>query len=75
MIMKFHENTGIPAVVNTSLNGGGEPIVESPYDLLMFVKKRSMIDYVIINGKYLINNTYLNNPFRNTIFTNPCFSQ
>ncbi len=32
MISKFHELTGVPAVLNTSFNDRGEPIVMSPQD-------------------------------------------
>lgn len=55
VIMDFYKKTGIPAVVNTSLNGGGEPIVESLKDLFVFVKDKEDIDFVVLNGKYLVS--------------------
>ena len=32
LITRFHELTGVPLVLNTSCNGAGEPMVESPHD-------------------------------------------
>ena len=34
LLEEFHALTGIPLLVNTSLNGAGEPIVETPEDAL-----------------------------------------
>lgn len=34
MISEFHRLTGVPMVVNTSLNIKGEPIAETPHDAL-----------------------------------------
>jgi len=52
LLISFEKKTGIPALLNTSLNDAGESIVESPRDALnMFCK--SKIDYLIINN-YLI---------------------
>ena len=34
LISAFAEETGVPAVLNTSLNARGEPIVEAPIDAL-----------------------------------------
>src|SRR5205809_914002 len=36
LLGKFFERTGCPVVLNTSFNGPGEPIVESPADALNF---------------------------------------
>jgi carbamoyltransferase len=36
VLRAFHERTGIPMVLNTSFNGPGEPIVESPMDAIRF---------------------------------------
>ncbi|MDC2963853.1 hypothetical protein OA067_02980 [Gammaproteobacteria bacterium] len=36
LVSEFKELTGIPIVLNTSFNGPGEPIVESPSDALSF---------------------------------------
>lgn len=32
VLTRFHELTGTPVLMNTSFNGPGEPIVESPHD-------------------------------------------
>jgi carbamoyltransferase len=34
LISKFYEKSGIPLVLNTSFNGKGEPVVESPSDAI-----------------------------------------
>jgi carbamoyltransferase len=34
LISRFHEITGVPILLNTSFNGPGEPIVETPLDAL-----------------------------------------
>ena len=36
LLQNFHELSGVPVVLNTSFNGPGEPIVESPHDALKF---------------------------------------
>jgi carbamoyltransferase len=52
VLEKFHERTGIPIVMNTSLNGPGEPIVETPEDALNFFQ-RSSLD-VLYLGPYVV---------------------
>ncbi|MGH3159791.1 MAG: carbamoyltransferase C-terminal domain-containing protein, partial [Streptosporangiaceae bacterium] len=32
VLQEFHELTGVPIVLNTSFNGRGEPLIESPVD-------------------------------------------
>ena len=50
LIQRFHELTGIPVVLNTSLNGPGEPIVERPGDALdLFL--RQDIDVLYLAGR------------------------
>jgi carbamoyltransferase len=34
LISKFYEKTGVPVLLNTSFNGGHEPMVETPYDAI-----------------------------------------
>ncbi|MBU0468233.1 MAG: carbamoyltransferase [Candidatus Omnitrophica bacterium] len=52
LISYFHERTGVPVVINTSLNRRGEPMICSPEDaLLMF--KESGLDYLAM-GDFLI---------------------
>ncbi|MBU4487668.1 MAG: hypothetical protein KKI13_01180, partial [Candidatus Omnitrophica bacterium] len=48
----FHEKTGLPVLINTSLNRRGEPMICSPDDALnMFYG--SGLEYLIM-GNYLI---------------------
>ena len=50
LLQKFHKRTGVPILLNTSFNVGGEPIVETPDDAInTFVN--SNIDYLVI-GNY-----------------------
>ena len=50
MLEAFEQMTKVPVVMNTSLNGRGEPIVESPEDAIqMFVK--SELDALYIDGR------------------------
>jgi carbamoyltransferase len=49
LLQAFHELSGIPVVLNTSFNGPGEPIVESPSDALRFFVN-SELDALFING-------------------------
>ena len=52
VIKNFYQKTGIPVVINTSLNRRGEPMVCSPKDaLLMF--KESGLEYLAI-GDFLV---------------------
>ena len=52
LISYFHERTGVPVVINTSLNRRGEPMICSPQDaLLMF--KESGLDHLAM-GEFLI---------------------
>jgi carbamoyltransferase len=50
LIKKFYEITGIPMVLNTSLNGMNETILETEEDAMEFFKKSS-IDAMVISGK------------------------
>lgn len=52
LISEFYRRTGVPAVLNTSFNLSGEPIVESPADALSAFL-RSGMDYLAIED-YLI---------------------
>lgn len=53
LIVKFQERTGIPAVLNTSFNVRGEPIVCSPTDAVMAFFSTGL-DALII-GNYVIS--------------------
>ncbi len=52
MIKYFYEKTGMPVVLNTSLNIKGEPIVNTPEEAIAFFKKTD-VDYLAI-GVYLV---------------------
>jgi carbamoyltransferase len=49
MIKAFHRLSGVPVVLNTSLNGPGEPIVETPEQALAFFIN-SELDALYMNG-------------------------
>lgn len=49
LLEHFDKETGVPVVMNTSFNGPGEPIVESPEDALNFFEK-STLDRLYIGG-------------------------
>jgi carbamoyltransferase len=42
VLTHFHKLTGVPVVLNTSFNGPGEPIVESPADAIRFLKATAL---------------------------------
>jgi carbamoyltransferase len=50
---QFEQATGIPAVINTSFNDEGEPIVRSPYDALRTFWSSPIDDLVI--GRYWLS--------------------
>ena len=52
LLNKFKEVTGIPAILNTSFNDNGEPIVESPEDAVLSFKNMD-IDYLVI-GNFVV---------------------
>lgn len=52
LIRHFHEKTGIPVLINTSLNRRGEPMVSSPEDAVRMYLG-SGLDYIAI-GDYLV---------------------
>jgi carbamoyltransferase len=49
LVEAFAEATGYPILVNTSLNGPGNPIVESPKEAIEFFLSNSDIDFLIMN--------------------------
>jgi carbamoyltransferase len=49
LIRRFHERTGVPMVLNTSLNGSGQPIVETPSDALWAMLELGL-DFAVIEG-------------------------
>jgi len=50
LIDKFREITGVPVVMNTSLNIKGQPIVETPEDAMTLFDE-SDVDVLVINDK------------------------
>jgi carbamoyltransferase len=53
LISNYYRLSGVPAVINTSLNRRGEPMICSPQDaLLMF--KESGLEYLIM-GDYMVS--------------------
>jgi carbamoyltransferase len=50
LISNFKDLTGIPVVMNTSLNVKGEPIVETPEDAMRLFEE-SDVDVLVINNK------------------------
>lgn len=42
LLERFFDRTGVPALLNTSLNGPGEPIVESPEDAVQLFENSGM---------------------------------
>jgi carbamoyltransferase len=51
LIERFYKMTGIPIVMNTSLNGANEPILETEEQALDFFTTNKNIDAIVINGK------------------------
>lgn len=49
LIMEFGRCTGYPIVVNTSLNGGSEPLLETPSDALRFFLCNSDVDLLLLD--------------------------
>ena len=49
LVKAFYELTGVPVLLNTSLNGNGEPIVETPEEANEFFNN-SHLDLMVING-------------------------
>ena len=57
LIQEFYKITGIPVIVNTSMNVMGEPIVNTPEQAYNMILKTDM-DYLIM-GNYLIQKNYV----------------
>jgi carbamoyltransferase len=52
LITRFERLTGVPMLLNTSLNGGGEPLVETPEDALKFWQT-APVDMMVIGDRML----------------------
>jgi len=53
VLSAFHALTDVPILLNTSMNGNGEPLVESPLDALRFYNEGT-IDALVINNKLIV---------------------
>ncbi len=51
--MNFYKITGVPVIINTSMNVMGEPIVNTPEQAYAMLEKTDM-DYIVM-GNYLIS--------------------
>ena len=49
LLERLDERTGVPVVLNTSFNGPGEPIVDTPTEAINFLKS-SGIDALYLQG-------------------------
>jgi carbamoyltransferase len=56
LIKEFFKQTGVPILLNTSLNGPGQPIVESEEDAINFLNTTG-VDAVVINGRLILNDS------------------
>lgn len=59
LIKQFYKISNIPALLNTSLNVHGYPLVASPEQLL-FTLENSQLDYCLINDEVLIKKVLIN---------------
>lgn len=50
ILKSYHDKTNIPVLLNTSFNGHGEPIVNTPAEAFAHLEKGS-IDYLLIGNK------------------------
>lgn len=55
LINRFYQITGVPVVMNTSLNVKGEPIVETPEDVMKLFEE-SDVDLLVLNDKMYLKN-------------------
>jgi len=53
LISRFYGLTGVPMLLNTSLNGGGEPLVETPEDAVRFWQT-TPVDMMVIGDRMLV---------------------
>ena len=53
VISRFFQRTGIPLIVNTSLNEAGKPLVNGPMDAVEMYGRCAEIDALIVNELYI----------------------
>jgi carbamoyltransferase len=66
LLKEFDAITGVPVLLNTSLNVRGEPIVETPVDAVVCFLGTG-IDYLVLHDTLISKNFFhrLSSPFRN----------
>lgn len=52
----FNDETGYPILVNTSLNGGGEPIIDSVEDAITFFRHNDEVDLLLLGDRLISRN-------------------
>ncbi len=52
LIKEFKKITGVPVIINTSMNVMGEPIVNTPEEAYQMILKTDM-DFIVL-GNYLV---------------------
>ena len=55
LVKEFFKQTGVPILLNTSLNGPGQPIVESEVHAMNFLNDTD-VDALVLNGKLIFPN-------------------
>ncbi len=55
LLMKYYNKMDIPCLINTSFNGKGEPIIETPKQAIEFLKTHRDLDSIIFNAKYVVS--------------------
>ena len=56
LISMFGTRTGYPIVVNTSLNGPNEPMIQTPSEAVKFFLSRPLIDYLMLDNVVVSRN-------------------
>ena len=56
LVKEFENKTGVPLVLNTSFNLGGDPIVETPADALDTFLRTDM-DYLVLGNRIIHKKT------------------
>jgi predicted NodU family carbamoyl transferase len=49
LVLAFAQRTGVPMLLNTSLNRAGEPIVETPIEAVRCMLA-SAVNYLVVDG-------------------------
>lgn len=66
LLQRYYEKTGVPVVVNTSLNRHGEPIVNTPEEALATITAGDLELYALFLGRYCISHEPLPEAVLNT---------